>query len=147
MMFSSATNTSTSGGVESLIRKGNRRLLGIAHLLQPGEHRPHRRLRRRRAEQRVRIRHGQDPADARFAPCVATSRIGNDIAFDFTQSPLSPARFVVLCYSMDLVTWLDVPEQLYHIAGHDPVRNVILYRVIIPIITSNRLFVRLKRIP
>ena len=90
---------------------------------------------------------GTDPTDARSTPNIGASRIGDDAAFDFTASPLAPGRFAALRYSTDLVTWQDVPEQLYQIAGYDPVRNVILYRVIIPLITSNRLFVRLERMP
>ena len=58
-----------------------------------------------------------------------------------------PAGTTLLRYSTDLVMWQNVPANLYQILGGDPVRNLVIYRVVIPATFAPTLFMRLERLP
>lgn len=90
---------------------------------------------------------GSDPLDGRSRPAVRASRAGPNVAFDFTASPLAPARFTVLRLSTDLATWVSAADSLYQVTGFDPAGNVVLYRITLPLTLGPRLFGRVERVP
>lgn len=94
---------------------------------------------------------GSDPTNAASVPGVVTAVTGANATTNFITvfglSPLAPAGTTVLRYSTNLVTWQDVPANLYEAIGADSVRNLVIYRVVVPATFAPNLFLRLERLP